>query len=634
MAKRKRLNRRVVLLIAAMTGVVALAVVGALLQSPAVDPVLATRQGDEAFERGDYGTAAKAFATAIQNLSGGDAADATFKLARTYLNWGQDPELTKSVRGEYVEQGLKSLQTALVLDPKHVGARRLTCEISFARARRDGRLWNVYIQHATELLAIATDDAETYYQRAFAHGFLGRTLGPEYITRALADFRKATELQPDEPRYWIGLCGFLRNPMVDQLPEAEKAYLEGIDANSDSADLRVQYAGYLREAGRKDEALVQLQEAIKRQPESTVGKIALADYYSREGKSAEAIRELEAAKAIDDSDYRIYRDLALVHRQQIRQGDSDKVRLARSQEAVQAFRDGLDIVNKRMQPTPDGLPISDLDRRRLVDARWKQNYLLANVLMDMALISSADRKGIIDEAKQCLTRLDRLIPNTPQRHKIAGRVALAEGDSPEAIRLLELARRGFGFDPETTGILINIYRRQDLPGMVEALIEDFLARPGAVPSEDLLLEKVRLLMRRYEFEDAERLVRTRLLEKNPDSRAAQNMMLTLRMLQGKPPEVPPDLQPSRIAKQGVGVRLVPSLHHAFKQQQGVTEPLDAPGVEADGVLQQHLVIVQVLIGVVLPADPLQHLPDVGAHLVAMHRHAERDLDDLVEEGPA
>ena len=546
MAKRKKLNKRVVILIAAMSGVVALAVVGALLRSPAEDPVLAMRQGDEAFERGDYGTAAKAFVVAIQNLPEGEAGDATFKLSRTFLNWGQDPDLTKSVRSEYIERGLRNLQSALALAPRHLGARRLTCEISFARARRDGRLWNVYIRHATELLEIADDDAETYYQRGFANGFLGRTLGGEYITQAVADFRKAAELKPEDPRYWIGLCGFLRNPMVDQFAEAEKGYTQGIEANPDSAELRVQYAEYLREAGRKDEALVQLQEAIKRQAESTVGKIALADYYSKEGKPAEAIRELEAAKAIDDSDHRIYHNLVLVHRQQIRHGDSDKVRLARSQEAVQASRDGLDIVNKRMQPTVDGPPVSDLDRRRLADARWKLNYLLANVLMDMTAISTVDMKAVVDEAKECVSRLDRLIPNTPQRHKIAGRIAQAEGDLTEAVRLLELARRGFGFDPETTGILINIYRRQDLPGMSEGLIDDFLARPGAVPSEDILLEKVRLLMRRYEFEEAERLVKTRVLEKNPGSAAAQNMMLTLRMLQGKPPEVPPDLAPSRM----------------------------------------------------------------------------------------
>ena len=546
MAKRKKLNKRVVVLMAAMGGVVALGVLGVYLRRPAEDPVLAIRQGDDAFERGEYGTAAKAFATAIRNLPEGEAADATFKLSRTYLNWGQDPELTNSVRSEYVERGLRSLQSALALDPRHLGARRLTCEISFARARRDGRLWNVYIRHATELLEIADDDAETYYQRGFAHGFLGRTLGVEYITRAVADFRKAAELKPEDPRYWIGLCGFLRNPMVDQLPEAEKGYTQGIEANPDSAELRVQYAEYLREAGRKDESLVQLQEAIKRQPESTVGKIALGDYYSKEGKPADALRELEAAKAIDDSDYRIYRDLAMVHRQQVRHGDSDQVRLARSQEAVQAFRDGLDIVNKRMQPTADGPPISDLDRRRLADARWKLNYLLANVLMDMTMITTADRKTIVDEAKDCLSRLARLIPNTPQYYKIAGRIALVDGDSTEGIRLLELARRGFGFDPETTSLLINVYRRQDLPGMSEALIDDFLARPGAVPSEDILLEKVRLLMRRYEFEEAERLVKIRLLEKNPDSAAAQNMALALQMLRGKPPEVPPDIAPSRM----------------------------------------------------------------------------------------
>ena len=118
MAKRKKLNKRVLVLMAAMGGVVALGVLGAYLRSPSADPVLAMRQGEEAFDRKDYGTAAKAFTLAIRNLPEGEAGDATFKLARTYLNCGQDPELTKSVRGEHIERGLTLLQSAMALDPR------------------------------------------------------------------------------------------------------------------------------------------------------------------------------------------------------------------------------------------------------------------------------------------------------------------------------------------------------------------------------------------------------------------------------------------------------------------------------------------------------------------------------------
>ena len=548
MAKRKKLNRRVVILLLAMGAVVATGAVVLVLQGLPQDPIEAMARGRAAFEAGDYKKATGAFKAAIPGLEsrGGDVTEALFPLSRAYLDWAlKAPDLTDTDRREHYTRGMRLLRNVLHVDRKHREARSLLCDIYWEAAVRSRTNWKRFIDEADKLLELSPDDHDTRFRRALAKAYLAQTVRGEYPDEALGDFRDVINRKPDEPRYRMALAGFLQHPRINEIAKAEEVYLAGIEATPDSAEMRVHFARFLRRQHRKADALTQLKEAIQREPNKTVGLVALADFYAKEEMLTEAIKTLQAAKRIDDTDYRVYGDLAKVYTQWYAPGDSAEDRRGALQQAATALREGLDTINRRLKPNPGSVPVSGDERRRLMEARWRLNSRLANVMLDQISAGEESKEQLLAAVRECGTRLERMRAPTSYHSKIVGRAALAEGNVSEAITLLEKSHK-LRFDSETATILINLYFKLDLPGKAEQLIAQFMSLPGVRPGPSVWAAYIKLLMRFHEFDRAERQVK-KLLQQNENDQVAWNLALSIQVLKGEPPEIPENLKPSKMA---------------------------------------------------------------------------------------
>jgi len=506
MAKRKKLNKRVVMLLAVIGLIVVAGGVALVLYKSPKDPKVYARRGDEAFEKRDFRAAERAYLTAI-----GNSKDPVYyyKMAQLQLEWAEDQNLSITERNDRIGIAINTLQKALRSDHKFVDAQQLLCEIHW-KWLGGGKS---YIDEAGKLLALAGDDHEIYFRRALANARMAMVIPEKFTEDALADFQKAIELKNDEVSYWLGMAQFLQQ--IKRPKELQTVLADAITINPDHAVLRVAYAQHLHRQGQTDEALKQYQEAIEQEPDNALGNIALAGFYRAENKPDEVLKALQAAKAIDDSDFRIYRDLAITYSQQ-RQHDK----------AAAALREGLARIARRVE-TATGTEPEVNEQRRLKQSRETLTYFLANILLDTIGTDLEDKDKLLAEARVCLEQYALLAPDNPLKDKIAGRIAHVEGKIAEATELLErVYQRAAVLDLQTAYILANLYTQQNMPGKAEQVIDRLLKAPTPRKNIWALLAKARLEMRYRDYTKAARYV-AQAIQVDPDNTEARNLKLAL-----------------------------------------------------------------------------------------------------------
>ena len=110
------------------------------------------------------------------------------------------------------------------------------------------------------------------------------------LDAALAAFQHAVELHPNSPNAWLGLA-VVHDERKDAAL-AEKAYSQALNHSKDrveTAEIRVQFAGFLREQKRIKEGIKQLRKAVSDAPESCEAITLLGRFISEGGSLDDAI---------------------------------------------------------------------------------------------------------------------------------------------------------------------------------------------------------------------------------------------------------------------------------------------------------------------------------------------------------
>jgi len=525
MAKQRRINRRVLILLAALAVLVIIGGLVFVYRMLPKDPLVYARKGEEALKQNDWALAEKMFDIAY-NASKDPRHG--FMLARVLLERAQkDPSLTDPERGVRHRRAINLLREALRLDPKYLEARQQLCDIYWSFALRGN--WDDYIDEATRLLEYDPKDHLTYFRRGSCWAEKAKGVPGENTRKAIEDFHAAIKLKSDEVNYWMMLVRFLKHPSVNRPEDAEKVFQEAIKTNPHNANLYVAYAEDLYSRGQKAEALKRIQQAIESDPKSPLGKLALAQLYVRDGKLNEALKLLHEALKIDDTDVRVYRRLAGVY-----------YRTGKLKEAAKALRDGLAAIGRRRKAETQP---STIETRRLEHARFELNYLLAGVLLDAAGRSDGQqKKAMLDEARGCLQD----IRNAPRKAKIAGRIALAENKPDEALRQLELAYKGFGrhLDLQTANLLVGLYLRASpsRPGDAGTIIDRILSRNRKNITAWLM--KANLEMEYRRFAEAKKAVDA-AVRIDPTNKNALGIQRLLSTMLGQADEIPKNIKLTR-----------------------------------------------------------------------------------------
>jgi tetratricopeptide (TPR) repeat protein len=337
MAKRKKkLNKKLVATLSAVTVLILLAVGAALYRYRNVlmprNPVPHAREGKKALKKarelskaanatGDkdakakkeaqareyYKLAARELAIAARAASstGAKAKKAKAKyyydLGKIYLEWyNNDKELTQSQRSDNMKRCLGAMHQATTLHRTsfrpHDALYKIYWQYAYGWKLR-GRAnvnWTQFIDAASALIKIDPKNGEAYYRRGVAWGSIGEHAGdPRDWNRGLADFRSAIALDTDNIKYWRAWLMLLRwAAPKDAKINVDAGFLESFKANPHSAALRTMYAAHLRRRDRSEEAEEQLREAIKCEPTSPLGHIAMARFRSNTKQYDAALKEL------------------------------------------------------------------------------------------------------------------------------------------------------------------------------------------------------------------------------------------------------------------------------------------------------------------------------------------------------
>ena len=562
MAKRKRLNPRILILLGAVAvlmvasgGYFVLKQRGVLQRWFPRDPAPLLAKAEAAYTDGNWSVAIKNYKEAIlaQKHRKIEVPENYYKLAVAEMEHAlRTPDLPDARRVQLFSAGQQHLYQVLTIDPKFLDARVKMADIEWGRTVRDGKNAPVFIEQADKLLPLlkdSSDKAQAYFRRGYAQAILMSTTGNRALfDEALADFNEAIALEPDNVDYWLTgkfrlLMHARQSIQKDMSDQAEETIKEAIRLNPAVAQFYVDYSRLLISLDRRSDALEQIKKAIKAEPLNAVGMMAEANYYMSDGRMEEALKSLEEAEKVDPTDFHVYQNQAFILH-----------RLQRMTDATEAVRRGLGVINSLLETEEGDESQADLENR----LEWKQaklqlNYDLGDRLMDevhiVAELTAEQKQQRVEEVRACIERIDELVASVhqelPRRSKLLGRIAVFENDLPGACRLLREAHDSFEkndiFEPQTSNLLVDVYIRLRQWAEAEKILDEFVEK-GWGNTAPVLLSMARVQIHYRENDRAERLLQ-RLLEINPDNPEAKHWLTLIRIRKGQIQRLPEGGEP-------------------------------------------------------------------------------------------
>jgi tetratricopeptide (TPR) repeat protein len=544
--KRKKLNKRVAILMGCI-GVLVIALGVTMVFSTGwvnrlfpKDASALMEQGRRLVKEGNREKADRAFTEALSAAASARSphmAELCVEVSKFDHDWALDGNgLSETQRGERLRGAIALARKALLFDKKYVPAQQFLAEVYWnlnTRSRSgQGQDWRAFIREADALIKLQPDDANTLFRRATAKAELVDPTSPGEIAKeAREDFDKTIEINPKEPRYWLGLIAYL-----DRLPgkeaQIDKAFQKAIETNPGDAGLLVNYGLFLRRHDRSADALKQLELAVEKDP--VLGNLALADYYSAGNDRQKLMEALDRAIQADPQDTRAYVAKASVL------GSSQK-----HEEALGVLEQGLVALEK--PPATQTQPAGGSKGRNQASSKIELLYLKANVLMDMVEDPGLDpndprRHKLLEQVNECYPKLAASKFTGPMFSRLTGRMALAQGRGDQAQKDLEDAyNNSRGFDLKVANLLINIYLQKNLPGKADAILDKLLRIPGQQNNVSAMMAKARLEIRYRNFEKAYAWV-TRILQLDPNNPEAVNTKMVLKSVRGDDPTPPPGVK--------------------------------------------------------------------------------------------
>jgi tetratricopeptide (TPR) repeat protein len=524
MARRKRLNKRVVVVLVALGVVLTLFGARVLIQRIPADPAEHRRRGDELLASAEQARADRDFRQAVEYAteaarhydiaaSASDDPCDFYKCAQALHELLRVPTLSETDQRQVLMRLGSRLQSATLLDPAHEPSLRLRAAMDWQRClhvRHDEkgviRWYPEFLYQADQVLRVDPNDAEMLFRRATAKARLADAQpdNPDWKTGAAADYAQATALDPDNERYWLGWLDLTRRTGTQT--EALSAFERAVQAAPNSPRIRAAFAGHLRELGNYEQSLAQIDEAIRRAPDETLGYLAKAEHYRSQKRFDEALEALEQARGVDDTDYRVYGMLAQLH---VRRKHRDK--------AIEEVRAGLEAIADN-----SGGELTDLEKLRYATAAGRLHYLLTGLLLDEARGSPPERREeLIRQARVSRDALAKIMPASFEYQTAAGHVAFAERDYAQAAthleRAMKLTASAQRVDTRAANLLTRAYVALGHPSRAVSVYQYLRRLDRDNPSALVAEATVDMIMREYKV--AEDLVK-RALDIDADNRPA------------------------------------------------------------------------------------------------------------------
>jgi tetratricopeptide (TPR) repeat protein len=598
MAKRKRLNRRVVLFIAVFSAVVLGCLIYLYIDRLPKDAESHKRRAEEARGRNDWIGCFEEYDKAIRAAENTPSSlDYMYRKAELLFERADtDPELVTSEVSLHVSKGMGLLQSILHRKPSYVKAAHLKLNRQWRGvvgpiiyAPRINPRPKSSPQRATILQNFVSDvdrlfkieqSAELYFRRGLAKTFLAMTDMLTYGESAAEDLRKATEMDGANPQYWQERIRFLRI-RGGSTTDIEALFLQAKDKNPQKGWPRLAYAEFLLSEKREEPAEAAIREAMEVEPGNSDGAMALSKFYFGKKEYEKSEEALRIAETIDPTDVNTFRQRSLLA-------------LARNDRAASAqfLRDGLRAIDSWSQDAAN-LRTRDPDRIRAL-----LNYWLADSLLGVYGVAETEdeKTKALAEAKLCLEELIRLDPDEINRYRIAARIAFAEKDWDLALENLEKVKSR-QMDALTLRMLVRLYLQKGRVGDAQELVDEALASPIYAGDPYFLLNSARIRMNHGTADDL-RLARRqamKVLDGEPTPAVAEEAKTILNaaeIAQGRTvPQTKEDLTP--LARNAIFLR-VAALHSHGQSDEAIAllEKVFALNPQDYDALSRLLLILQ------------------------------------------
>ena len=219
----------------------------------------------------------------------------------------------------------------------------------------------------------------------------------------------------------------------DAIANYELALILALKSNPNSAQVHANLGVVFHQQGRNDEAIGQLQEAIRLQPDFALAHANLGVVFHQQGRNDEAIRQYREALRLkpDFADAHNNLGVALGKKGQIDEA------IRQYQEAIRLKPDYADAHNNLGTALAEKGQTDEAIRQFQEALRLKPDYADAHNNLGTAL----GKKGQTDEAIRQFQEALRLKPDYAEAHNNLGIALYQQGRTDEAIRQFQEALR-------------------------------------------------------------------------------------------------------------------------------------------------------------------------------------------------
>ena len=515
--KKRKLNRKVVIVLAAIGVLLLAGVVAAIYRYRdkiwPLAPAASARLGDEAFAKGDLESALGKYGAAVGHSQGREKTEWLVKYSE--MAWkcleATPADQIAQKRSRYA-LFLKALDDAKRQSPDALEPRKRLVEHWFNVIRSQthaNRPYTQFFDDADNLLKIDPTDHLTLYRRGFVYGMRSEVDVQAFGNKAMADFRKALDLKKDSVEYWsnyIAFLQFMRSKEKVTSDTVVQAYQEASRNLPDEPSFYIGLGSFkyhvlatderLKEKC-KPEVLALYRTAMAKNPGSATGYMAVAEIllsegaaFNRSGQKEQAAAAYEKAMAIlrdarqnTDELHRISHMQAVVYE---RQGQFDK--------GIDAYREAIAELQRRAASQPASQATTRPLSPELVKAMTAELYLrLGHALLNDAIRKDEKaRPALIEEARACLTSM-RKLSNDPASVNLEVRLALADKKDQEAFRLLEEAydKNSNILTFESKMLLANLCMFRNIPNKAQDVLKEMAEPAETELAVQLLLVKAR-----------------------------------------------------------------------------------------------------------------------------------------------
>lgn len=563
MAKRQRLNKRLVIVLAGLAVLAGLFVCGWAVMRQSRTPEFYAQRAAEAMEKNDYAGAVRAYSDAVKySQTNQQRVKYLLDEAETINAWrANDPALLQNQTQwlELFRASYDCYQKAHVVDHNDLTVLRKLADAQLERCRLFSNPdWIGYVETMEQIRALDANDTDALFRLAQAKAELSKS-NSKYIDEAEKEFVQVVQAVPTNEEYWSALARFRNDHQ--HAPEAEQTLADAVARNPGSIRLRLEQANLLRSRADKsktkqaDEIIAQ---ALAIKPADADNAVALAEYCRVNSDMPRAVLVLnDAAQRFGDN------HLPFMLRAQILEAQGKNV------DADADYAKCLELLRADMaqQAQVKNKAESKLGwyQRELTQADW----MMADALLDRIARDRNQKDALLPRVREAQSEI-----NAANRHEvpasiyIAGRIAhmdLGEGENSDSLTAERKFRDVVSSIPlqwapslavlKSAYYLADIYQSQNQLGEAGQM----LARANAIAGGKMAaleLRQIRLLlaMRKYGEgrpgnvqEDPAARLRTLLdtdnFKKQPNEiDEARMLQLGLKALTVDPPRVPAELR--------------------------------------------------------------------------------------------